>query len=423
MAASLPGTLAAVHGWRNHLNKWVFLVAILLISAAVVSRRPDLISNPQFWGDESSWFAEAYSTGAFHSLFHPQAGYLCVASKIPDVIATHVPLVEAPEVFDLYTIAIQALLASFLLTSRLAHLASLPIRTLLCFLWIAVPNCAEIETLNNTQWMLAVLGALVLLSAAPKTLPWKIFDVVSIALISVTGPFCLLLFPIACILWIIRRSRWTAVLTPIVGLGCCAQLFTLSHFLKACTPVHVLTPLGIRVLAGQVFLFGTMDGGNIIPHASLQSLGAAELATVIVIAGVLMGAYALVKAPLELKLFVAFGGLVCLAVIRRLHCDRGWDWQSMMNIFYAVRYWYIPRLAVLAIFVWLLGRARPLWIRAFGYAAVLSLSIAAVAHWQYPAQPNLDFPRYARAFNQVPPGTTVTIPVNPGGWTLTLVKH
>ncbi len=407
----------------NGLRWWAFLLLIVLITAAVISRRPDLVTQPQFWGDESTWFSEAYATGALHSLVHPQAGYLCVASKIPLFVALHVPAVEAPAVFDFYTIGIQVLLASFLLTARLAHVAGFGARLVLCFLWIGVPNSAELDSLNNTQWMLAVLAALILFSSAPKTVPGRVFDVVCMALISVTGPFCVLLFPIGCVLWFMRRSQWTVVLTSILGAGCLMQAVTLFRSLPPCTPVEVLNPLGMRVVAGQLFLFGSLDGGNIVPHAPLLSLGAAELATVIAIGGILVAGYAVWKGPLELKLFVSFACLVFVSVTRRLHCDPGWNWQAMMDPAFAVRYWYIPRLAILAILVWLLGRNQRIWIRSMALAAIVCIASAAFTHWKYAALTNYDWPRYAHLLERAPRGTIVSIPVNPPGWKIAVVKR
>ncbi len=418
-----PGCFSSGRRWPEAFPWWGFLLAILLITAAVISRKPELATNPQFWGDEASWFADAYANGALHSLLLPQAGYLCVASKLPVLLAVHVPLAYAPAVFGWFTIAVQVLMGGFLLTSRLAHIAPLSARCILCFLWIAVPNCAEIDTLNNTQWMLAVLGVLVLFSKAPATPGWIAFDLVSISLISVTGPFCILLLPIAILLCLLRWARWTMVLTVLLVLGSLIQSITLSHFLNPCSPVPVLKPILFRVLGGQLFLFGTLYGGKIMPDASLQSTGAAGLGMLVVIIGVCIVGYALFRAPLELKLFTLFGCAVCVAVIRRLHCDPHWDWGSLMNVFYAIRYWYIPRLALLAIFVWMLGKARPHWIRTATAVAIVLIAGCAMQDWQYPALPDLHFSRYAKEFERTRPGTTLTIPVNPAGWKIALTKH
>jgi hypothetical protein len=408
--------------WSDALPWWGLVLAFLCIAAAVISRKPELVFKAQFWGDEASWFADAYLNGPLHSILLPQAGYLCVASKLAVLPALHVPLLYAPVVFGLFAASVHALMAGYLLTKRLAHIANLQSRMLLCALWVILPNAGEIDSLNNTQWMLAALAVAVLVSSPPKTITWKVFDLISIGLISVTGPFCVLLFPLAIAWWIIRRSNWTIVLACIFAAGSCVQLLTLRHALSPCTPREILNPLLTRLSAGQIFLFGTLNGGNILPHATINTPSVTPLAIFITLAGVGMTAYALRKAPAELKLFIAFAVLVFAASIRRLHCDPGWDWQSMMTVGYAIRYWYIPRLAVLAIFVWIIGQQRPIWGRSAA-AAILLIAASAFAHWRYPAWPYQNFRRYAIAFEQAPKGTPISIPVNPPGWKIILVKR
>src|SRR6185437_10512827 len=423
LSVTSPGRFPLGKRWPDALPWWGFLLALVFIAAAVISRKPSLVFHAQFIADEGLWFADAYINGALHSLFQPQAGYLCIASKLPVVLALHVPLVYAPVVFGVFAAGVHALMAGFLLTSRLAHVASLQARTMLCVLCIAIPNCSEIDSLNDTQWMLAALAFAVLVSTAPKTTAWRVFDVVSISLISVTGPFSVLLLPFAVVFWAIRRTRWTVLLSCLLAAGASIQILTLAHAMNTCRPREILDLLLIKLSAGQIFLFGTLNGGNILTAPSVQPVETMALATFVLIAGISLAIYALLNAPLELKLFVCFAALVLAAALRRLHCDSGWDWQSLMSVSYATRYWYIPRLAVLAVLVWMVGGARPMWLRAAGIVAIFLLAGSAFSGWRYPAWPDQDFPKYAHAFEHVPAGTQFSIPVNPPGWKIILVKH
>lgn len=417
------GSISPQKSHWEALPWWGLILAFLFIASAVISRKPELIFKAQFWGDEASWFADAYLNGALHSILQPQAGYLCVASKLAVLPALHVPLLYAPVVFGLFAAGVHALMAGFLLTTRLAHVANLQSRILLCILWVILPNAGEIDSLNNTQWMLAALGVAVLVSSPPKKIVWRIFDLVLIGLISVTGPFCVLLFPIAVAWWIVRRTNWTITLACIFAAGSCVQLVTLSHALSPCRPREIVNPLLARLSAGQIFLFGTLNGGNILPHATINTPGVTPLAILVVSIGIGMTVYVFLKGPAELKVFIAFAVLVFAASIRRLHCDPGWDWQSMMTVGYAIRYWYIPRLAVFAILVWMLAQQLPMWFRGMTMAAILLIAASAFTHWRYPAWPYQDFRRYALAFERAAKGTPVSIPVNPPGWKIILVKH
>lgn len=427
IAASKNITSRADSGPRTSRQEalpwWGLILAFLFIAAAVVSRKPELIFKAQFWGDEALWFADAYMNGALHSILQPQAGYLCIASKLAVLPALHVPLLYAPVVFGMCAVSIHALMAWFLLTTRLAYAASLQLRMLLCILWIIVPNVDEVISLNESQWMLAALALAILLSSTPGTTRWRAFDVISIALISVTGPFCILLLPIAIVWWVIRRIKWTVVLACGLAAGCCIQLVTLHHNLNPCAPREMLNPLLARLSAGQVFLFGTLNGGNILPHATIATASVTSTAILILVAGLSAAVYAYLKGSLELKLFITFAALVFAAAIWRLRCDPVWDWQSLMTVDYAIRYWYIPRLAVCAILVWMIGRQRPLWIRGAAATAILLLAASAFSQWRYSAWPYQDFGRYASAFEHAAKGTQMSIPVNPPGWKIILVKR
>jgi hypothetical protein len=401
---------------------WVLLLAAVVIAGATISRSPDFVLRPQFWGDEARWFVEAYSRGFIRSLLEPQRGYLCIASKLPELIAVHVPLAKAPAVFNWYTIAIQTLTFGYLLTGRLAHVASFHIRALLCAVWIAVPNAAEIYSLTDSQWNLAVLGALIVLSAPPVTTAWKVFDVVSIALISVTGPFGILLTLIAGVYWIVRRVRWTLVIAGVLIAGSCLQVITLAHALESCRTRELTNPLALRIIAGQVFLFGTAHAGNLIAGGNHET-AASVLSVVVITLGLAAVAYCVARGPVELKLLLAFAGLVALSAFRRLQCDPGWDWISMMDPAYAVRYWYIERLAFFAVLLWLAVQARNLAIRGVAGSALALVVFSSATHWKYPPRPDLHFSEYANAFDKLPRGTQFTIPVNPPGWEMKLVKR
>jgi hypothetical protein len=417
------GSAKSLRRLPSVLPWWGLFLAFLFAAAAVISRKPELVFNAQFWGDEAIWFADAYQNGALHSILQPQAGYLCVASKVPVLFALHVPLVYAPVVFGLCTAGVHALMAVFLLTTRLASVANLQSRTLVFFLWIILPNVGEIDSLNNTQWMLAALGMTILLSSPSTTVLWKILDLLSTSIISLTGPFCILLLPLGVVWWILRRNKWSLILTCVLCAGSCMQLLVLSRSLSTCQPREMFNALLVRLTAGQIFLFGTLNGGNILPHATLTTPGVTTLAALFVIAGVTVVIYAMVSSPLELKFFIAFAALVFAAAVRRLHCDSGWDWASMMTTGYAIRYWYVPRLAALAILVWMIERRQPIWIRALAGAAILLVTASSFRHWQYQPWPYQDFRRNARSFERATKGTQISIPVNPPGWKIILIKH
>ncbi|HEX8355443.1 MAG TPA: hypothetical protein VF611_21225, partial [Pyrinomonadaceae bacterium] len=133
----------------------------------IIARRPDAIFNAQFWAEDGAvWYADAYNVGAFKSLFFPAAGYFQTASRLTASLTQLLPLSRAPLAFALVAVAVQALPANLLISSRFSRLIPrLSVRALLAFAYLALPNSAEIHAnLTNTQWRLAVITLLVVLA-------------------------------------------------------------------------------------------------------------------------------------------------------------------------------------------------------------------------------------------------------------------
>ena len=415
-------SLAPTSGSRSgQLSTRTAVVCAALVLAGVISRRPDLITNPQLIADEGNWFGDAYMHGVWHSLLHPQAGYLCIGSKLANAFAVLVPLVYAPAVCCVFAIAVQVLTFWYLLTPRLELAAPLRARALLCFLWLGLPNAAEVLTLNNTQWILATLGALVLLSKPPESILWRIFDIAAIFLMGLTGPYCILLLPIVVAYWFFRRAKWTLTLLAILGVTAVIQTYVLTRWPMVCVPRQVLKNGALRVLATKVFLVGTLAMNSSAYHAIMTK--GAILPGAIILIGLTAVVVVLFRAPLELRLFVVFACLVVAATAYRLHCDPEWQWQYLAMPGYAERYWYIPKLGYVACLLWLaLDRKLSLLARSIPIIAVLLLTVVSITSWRYPAFPDYHWSRYARALQDSPPGTTIAVPVNPG-WIITLTKR
>jgi hypothetical protein len=126
--------------------------------------------------------------------------------------------------------------------------------------------------------------------------------------------------------------------------------------------------------------------------------------------------------PLELRGFLAFGLTIFAASLARpqANCTLP-QWQVLFHID-GCRYWLFPMLAFMATLVRMLdARAEP--FRWFAAALLLACAPGIVRDWRLPAYADLNFPAYARAFSQAPSGAIVTIPINPPGWKMELVKH
>src|SRR4051794_29122484 len=197
----------------------LLLVSFVLAAVAVVSRRPDAIFNSQFFAEDGNvWFAEAYNNGWARALAITHTGYFQTLPRLGAALALAVPLQHAPLVMNLVGLLLQIAPAVFLLSSRTELWAPLRIRLLMALAYLALPNNSELDvSITEAQWHLALLACLVVLSRAPESRAGFAFDLTVLALCGLTGPFCIVLFPVAFLVWWKERTRWHLAATVALG--------------------------------------------------------------------------------------------------------------------------------------------------------------------------------------------------------------
>lgn len=413
---------------------WQLRCIILLIAVAIViSRRPDVVFNAQFYAEDGRvWYADAYNLGVIPSLFLPYAGYLTTIQRLGAAVSQIFPFFWAPLVFNLIAIVIQILPVILITSSRFSVLIpNQNTRLFLAFVYLALPNSTEIHAnLSNTQWHLAILAYMVVAATPSLELVWRCFDLGVILLSAVSGPFCLFLAPLTAIRWWLRRERWLLFLLAGLSMGILLQgttIFTSSSSTLERVPIPLGIALGslTKIIAGQVFL-GSLVGktgyAEIVPSYLWNSL----LFILVAIAGILALGYALLKSPLELRLLIVFGMLnlsTALAVQAIRAADPLPIWEAMKSPTIGQRYYFIPMIAFLTTIVWLISRQNPPQLRLAATIALTSLLIGITLDWRHPAFTDLNFPDYANQLAASPTGAKVIIPINPPGWSMELIKH
>ncbi len=403
--------------WRSQLS--VFLFAALVI----VCRRPDVLLNPQFWAEEGTMlFSQAYNLGWLHALAIPQAGYLHIFPRLIASVALLVPLRFAPLVLNFTGLIIQVLPVMLLLSSRCAAWGSLPVRFAYSALYLALPNSWEVNVnLTCSQFHLTLATLLIILGRPPETHWWQVFDVALVSATGMTGPFAILLLPISVVFWWLRRSPWILVLASILALCAAVQALTLLTYHGVGARVYQ-GPLGatpqrlLRILSGQIFT-GVFFGQN-----SLGLNGNPVVLSLITVVGVSFLLYVFIKTHFELKLFISFCFLLLAASLAKPYIEGDVPQWVLLLRAQGCRYWLFPMLAVVWSLVWSVRQAPARWVRTVAFVALCLMSIGTVRDWSYPPYPDKHFRQYADRFTAAPPGTAVTIPINPDGWFVRLVR-
>ena len=403
----------------------LFHVVISLAALVLIfSRRPDAFLNPQFWAEDGSiWYADAYNHGAIYSLTTPEAGYYQTVSRLVAIFAQLFALSLAPAIFNAAAIGMKLLVANFLASTRLS--AAIPdqlVRLAIAFIYIALPHSSETHAnLTNVQWHLALLAFLVIV--APGSGKWsKVFDAAVVLISALSGPFCLLLLPIAILRLIVTRDRSGLLPIAILAVGSLIQvsaLFTTER--PSRQPLGATAELASSIVGGHLFFSGIFGERW---HAWLirQGLWTDIAAIVANILGLLIASYAAFKSKLELRLLICFAVLIIAgALVSPAASSTMPQWIAMAGAGLGSRYWLIPIFCMFAVLIFVATERDAKWFRYAG-AAMLALSLIGIASdWRYPRFKDMDFSAQAQRFENAPAGETVVIPINPD-WEMRLSK-
>ena len=384
----------------------------------VISRRPDAISNPQFFAEDATvWFSDGYNLGPWRAILVPTVGYLNVLPRLVVLLATPFGVAHAPLVFNIFALVIQLAPVLFLASNRLAErIPSLWVRLGLAGIYLLTPSAALNVTLSQTQWRLVVLATLVILAPTPRSRTWRVVDVLVVVLCALTGPFAMLMLPLCLTWWVVKRRRWTGVLGAITAMGTVVQLWTLLHSGRSpaplgASPAYLLTILSDRiVLAG---LFG-QDGPT-----SIYTTGLAHptlTAGLVCLCAAPVAAFAAWKAPWELRLFGAMAlGIVVAGLVSPLGSVIDSQWQLMSTSRTGERYFFMAEVAWLAALCWAAFQVRHLLMRRAALALVGALFLSGSAlRWSYPAFVDRHWQQAAAQIESAPSGTRVIVTTNPG---------
>jgi hypothetical protein len=408
---------------QSGLRPWQHCAIFLLACVLLAARRPDAIFHAQFWAEDGHvWFADAYNFGGWTALFRTQDGYFQTFPRIGASLALLVPLSLAPLVLNLLAIAVRALPGNLLLSTRSSAWGSLRYRALLAGIYLALPNCREMDAIiTSSQWLLTLSAFLMLAASAPRGAAGRVFDIFLLLFCGLTGPFCIMLFPIALFLAWRERNRWRWVTAGVLAALCLIQAWALlivDPAGRSTTGLGASPALFTHILAGQVFL-GTLLGGNGL--AANSSPLFLLLLTCVAMGGIVLVAISFVNSPEQFRLFLLLSFvLFALALIS----PTGWVPEGVSAWAYlaigtGIRYWFFPTLAFAWTLLWCF-HSRIRLLRIVTAPLILLMCLGIIRDWRHPAFKNMHFAEYAARFEAAPAGAVVTIPA---GWTVRLVKR
>lgn len=396
---------------------WFYLAISAVAFLLIFSRRPDAVLNPQFWAEDGSvWYQQAYNDGAISALFTSEAGYFQTISRLVAGFSQLFPLEYAPFIFNFSAIAVKISIVVFLLSKRVERLLpDAPTRLFAAFIYLALPHSFETHAnLTNVQWHLALLSFLIITSVPAATNRAKIFDYAVVSISALSGPFCILLLPIAAVKYWFERSRTNLILLGILGGGCLIQgISLLTANRPSSAPLGASVKLFIRIVAGHWF-FSPIFGEQSFSKAFDRFVWKDGFPAIINLAGFGLLGYAFLKSKIEFRLLIIFSALIVAAALVSPAITKDVpQWTVMWLATVGGRYWLIPMFCFLLSLFWVARNSPNKFVRFVSIFLLLASSIGIIKDWQYAPYKDLEFERHAAEFNQTKSGEEITIPINP----------
>jgi hypothetical protein len=423
-ALFLGPTMVELENRRALRPALFFFCAVVATGALLVLRRPDAVFHAQFWAEDGVvWYSDAYNHGALKALLFVRDGYLQLFPRLVAAAAQWLPLLYAPLLFNIVALVTEALPPLFLVSSRMRNLDPPWLRCLLALLYLLVPNSSEVHAnITNSQSQLIVLACLVLIAEAPRSVWGRIFDVFVLLLCGLTTATVFPLLAVAVardLLPLLHyrgkkfsisppEKRWGLVQTSLLAVAAFVQGLTLltAGSARLHSSLGVTVDKFVRIVAGQIVL-PVFLGGNRLYQISHDPVTVTFIALMITAVTGLVYLYALVDGTPQLKCFILLAGLVLAAALTFPNVQPvAHQWDLFLWPGAAPRYWYIPKLAVIATLIWLLGRQRPVTIRLAAGVLTCTMLVALVTHWPYRPFDNFQFGSYVRTFEQLPSAQT-----------------
>ncbi len=250
---------------RKRINpRLASFFALCGIFILIILRDPRYFTAPRFWAEEGAeHFAFAYSHPWWQAIFHPLVGYLNFFPNLATILATLVPLENAPLITTLAALIVQLIPVVIILDSTSTQWKSWWRKILGCavVLFFPLTNEGWLNSINSYTF-LAVVTFLILLEDIPSRVikRWGFRVILTLAGLSGVLSCSLIPFYFLCA-WVDKsRERWiqTFLLTACAfihfyiifsfrGSGSLGERFSWIGF----------SPLGIDLWTQSFLLFTT----------------------------------------------------------------------------------------------------------------------------------------------------------------------
>jgi len=413
---------------------FAFLVTAGSIFGLLFLRRPDALTDPQFFAEDGMiFFHDQVLFGIRQALWIPHAGYVLAVQRLTALLGSYFCFSDAPAVYNITALTLSACCcALFVLPVFRAVVRSDLLRFMACCLFaIALDSAELIGTITQIQWFLQLAGILLLagcwIRAGEPRPVWRILEGLVMLLLALSCPLLVLAVPLA--LWLLLRRKGVIPSMALLA-GVVVQLVVYvrageSRGQSSVFQIHDLVRSLFVYLAARPVLSSLVGRPVAMELCARSTTLYAALAGIAVLVGLgLLWRKAEWKGRATILgcLYLAFSsGALALGARKMLRSERA-------ITFGGERYFYLAAcsfvvLAAIALEIFL--PKLPGWSKSLCLLLLFSMGIAGnftipgffPMHWELYQDLLQNWYRDMRAGKPV---EAVRIPINPPGWSVTL---
>ncbi|MBQ8091059.1 MAG: hypothetical protein IJ233_10000 [Pyramidobacter sp.] len=414
----------------NSQDRFFYLMMFLIAFAILILRRPDIVTNAQPWAEDGNiWFKGVYEHGIF-SLLKPQDGYYQTLSRTIWALALNFGLRHMALAATLMAVTLRAAFATFLLSPRFSR-CDMSFRLCAYFYLLLMPNLAEgYVSANTVHWHMTMYLLATLIADDPKTLLWKAHDHAVLLLSGFAGPFIIFMAPCLALKRIRERG---GILKAIRGMNAYDAAFALIVLIQAAAvlitapaarskaPLGFSVPLLVKILSFRIvagsFLPDSVLLNGQAPNVIWGWLGVALLLVM------LWRFFAETKSTAGAMILMFAALMLAFGFMRpMIHLSQP-QLPFLLLPDAGGRYFFIPNFAFGLLVFWYVDKLGARLGRTVRSVAVLLIFILLAANFRIEPLPDVGYRQAIERFAAAPAGATMTIPLAPPGWSMTLTKR
>lgn len=389
--------------WEKPQLAWPVVGGVAILLAL---RKPSALIHAQLWAEDGSIFLAQNDQLGLRALIEPYQGYL---HTLPRLIAWFASQVADPAWWPFCYNAAAGVITLAVIVRMFSPRLDLPAKPALSLALLLGAKTGEVLfNITNLQFVAAVALLQSLLANRPRTLRERSTDLIVLALVGLTGPFCIIFAPFfAWRWWRERHADNLAALLVVAGAATIQGWLVLQGPRAGAELTGPFDFVKFLALTSSRLLAWPLLGEPAVRHLApklIAAVGGALLFSVL-LRSTLLRPHRAARLQIALALCLLLG-----AAAFRVRFDL-WEQEDFDS---GERYFYLPRVLLFWLVALEFEAVSPpvRWLARVGFlVGVASFSI----HYVLPAPPDY---HWAEHCDPIRRGEPAKIPTAPAGWIL-----